>query len=96
MPWFEIILLGEQNRWLVPTWGFLPSLPRSNPSRLSLYAEKFSSAFLGDLEEESAAESEWLTSQGFETALLLHSSTHSYSGVRSRGSDKLSLLQLPI
>ena len=70
----------------MPTDLGLFALPPSNPSRLSLYAEKFSSAFLGDLEEESAAvESEWLTSQGFETALLLHSSTHSYSGVRSGG-----------
>ena len=87
MPWFEVILLEDQNRWLarMPTDLGLFALPPSNHSRLSLYAEKFSSAFLGDLEEESAAESEWLTSQGFETALLLHSSTHSYSAVRSWG-----------
>ena len=95
MPWFEIILLQEQVAGSNADGRPGTFCPRSNPSRLSLYAEKFSSAFLGDL-GESAAESEWLTSQGFETALLLHSSTHSYSGVRSRGSDKLSLLQLPI
>ena len=84
MPPFEVILLeARTGGWLEcrPTWGFLPSLPPSNPD--SPYMQR-NSLLPSWVIWGSAVESEWLTSKGFETSLLLHSSTHSYSGVRSR------------